>query len=274
MTSLLKCIAICATTFLTVSCNHAQKQLQSLSDSTQVTAQQAAAVNKAIDIINKPEVPVVCYHRIENGRHDEYTVTPALFESQIKLLSDSGYHSILPNQLYDYLTQNKPLPAKPIMFTFDDSRVEHATIAAPVLEKYGFKGVFFIMTITYNKKNYMSKDQLAQLARSGHTVGLHTWDHTMVTKYKEDADWKKEVDDPQAGLAKITGQPVEYLAYPYGINNHNAAVILDKKMKLSFILISKRDSVYPLQTVRRMIIPSWTPQGMLKAIHKTFKKSA
>jgi peptidoglycan/xylan/chitin deacetylase (PgdA/CDA1 family) len=215
---------------------------------------------------------VLCYHRIEEGRKGECVVKPSTFAAHMKILADSGYHTISPAQLYDYLVYNKALPNKPVMITFDDSRVEGYTIAAPILEKYGFRGVFFIMTITYNKKNYLSKDQIAQLAKAGHTIGLHTWDHTMVTKYN-DADWQKQLTDAKKGLEKVVGKPVEYWAYPYGIYDHKAAVKLSEQMKLSFILISKRDPTQPLQTVCRMIAPDWTPQGLLKSMRKTFSQA-
>ena len=130
--------------------------------------------NPPAQVYAKQEIPVLCYHRISDGLKSEYAVSPAVFTSQIKILADSGYHSISPAELYDYLVNNKALPEKPVMITFDDSRIEHSLIAAPVLERYGFKGVFFIMTITYNKKNYMTTDQIARLAADGHTVGLHS----------------------------------------------------------------------------------------------------
>ncbi|MGC3978772.1 MAG: polysaccharide deacetylase family protein [Paludibacteraceae bacterium] len=229
--------------------------------------------NNIAVIFAKPQIPVLCYHRIEEGRNDEYTVSPAAFDAQMKTLADSGYHAILPEQLYDYLVYNKTLPEKPFLITFDDSRVEHHDIAAPVMEKYGFRGTFFIMTITYNKKNYMTKDQIADLAKRGHTVGLHTWDHQMVTKYKTQEDWEKEIIAPKKVLEEITGEKVEYFAYPYGINGHDAAIELQKHFKLSFILSTKRDETEPLQMIRRMIVPSgWSPQTMLKAMHKTFGK--
>lgn len=228
--------------------------------------------NSTLQILAKPQIPILCYHRIADGRNDNYSVSTTTFNSQIKTLSDSGFNSISPVQLYDYLVYNSALPEKPVMLTFDDSRAEHAAIAAPVLEKYGFRGVFFIMTITYNKKNYMSKSQITDLAKAGHTVGLHTWDHVMVTKYKDSADWKTEIVKPKAILEQITGQPVEYFAYPYGIFNHKSAVELSKYFKLSFILSEQRDSTIPLQTVRRIIAPECSAKNLLKSMHRSFSK--
>lgn len=272
----MKKIFVGAITIFALSCNNnTETRIQSDSTANIPTADTTVVTNKKenneAEIMAKTQVPVLCYHRIENGRKDEYTVSPAAFEAQMKILADSGYTSVSPDQLHDYLLYNAALPEKPVMITFDDSRVEHYTIAAPVMEKYGHRGAFFIMTITYNKKNYMTKEQIAELAQRGHTVGLHTWDHHMVTKYN-DSDWVKQIVDPQKYLAEITGKPVNHFAYPFGINDHTSAVELDKYFKLSFILSTKRDSTMPLQMVRRMIVPyGWTPQGMLKAMHSTFK---
>jgi hypothetical protein len=73
-----------------------------------------------------------------------YTVKPTDFAAQMKALS--GGRTILPAQLYDYLLHDGPLPSKPIMITFDDTRGEQYTIGAAEMEK--FKGVFFVMTVS------------------------------------------------------------------------------------------------------------------------------
>ena len=117
----------------------------------------------------------------------------------------------------------------------------------------------------------MTREQIAGLAKAGHTVGLHSWDHTMVTKYKEASDWQKEVAEPKKKLETIVGKAVEYWAYPNGVFDHKGAEELSKYFKLSFSLSTKRDSIVPLQTVRRIIVPECTPQALLKSMRKSFK---
>lgn len=226
--------------------------------------------NGVAQIMEKKEIPVLCYHRIEEGRDDVYSVSPDLFASHLKALTDSGYNSILPDELYDYLKYNKTLPDNPFMITFDDSRKEHITIAAPQLAKHNFKGAFFIMTVTNDKKGYLTKNEIAQLANEGHIVGLHSWDHVMVTKYNDSTFWKKQVLDPQNKLEDIIGKSVNYWAYPNGVYDREAAKELDKHFKLSFILMAKRDSLYPLQTIRRMIAPPTSPDRIIKSMRANF----
>ena len=65
----------------------------------------------------------------------------------MQMLADSGYHTILPDQLYAYLNTGAPLPPKPVMLTFDDGDLDQYETALPILDKHGFKGAFFIMTV-------------------------------------------------------------------------------------------------------------------------------
>lgn len=225
----------------------------------------------------KKQVPILCYHNIKNfGANDTefrktYTVQPEAFAQQMKMLHDNGFHTISPDQLLGYLKQNKPLPTNPIMITFDDTREEHYTIAATEMKKYGFKGVFFIMTVSINRPGYMNKDQIKDLADQGHTIGAHTWNHEMVTKYK-DKDWDLQISKPQQVLQTITSKPVRYFAYPFGIWNQTAIAEIKKRgYDLAFILSTKKDAANPSFTVRRMIVSgTWATPKLLKAISSTF----
>ena len=237
------------------------------------------AIADLATILSKKEVPILCYHHIRNFKPGEsenmksYSVTPAAFAAQMKALSDSGYSTILPDQLYEYLVHGGVLPAKPVMLTFDDTDEEQYSIGKTEMDKYGFKGVYFIMTISINRPRYMSKEQIKNLSDSGHVIAGHTWDHHMVTKYQGE-DWDIQLVKPRKQLEAITGKSITYFAYPFGLWNQAAIPeIKNRDYKLAFILSTKRDSTEPLYTVRRMIVPGqWSTNGMLKAMRSTFNK--
>ena len=233
----------------------------------------------AEEIFKKPEVPILCYHRIRNILSSDgsnmkvYSVTPSAFAEQMKALSENGFHTVLPAQLDEYLTHNGKLPSKPIMITFDDTREEHFNIGAAEMNKYGFKGVFFIMTISINRSKYMTKEQIKILSDDGNVIGAHSWDHHMVTKY-EGEDWENQLTKPKKKLENIIGKPVNYFAYPDGIWNQAAITQIQKNgYKLAFILSTKRDSTQTLFTIRRIIVSgTWSTPGFLKAIQSSFNK--
>ena len=237
------------------------------------------AIADLATILSKKEVPILCYHHIRNFKAGEsenmksYSVTPVAFAAQMKALSDSGYSTILPDQLYEYLVHDGVLPAKPVMLTFDDTDEEQYSIGKTEMNKFGFKGVYFIMTIAINRPRYMSKDQIKNLSDSGHVIAGHTWDHHMVTKYQGE-DWDTQLVKPRKQLEAITGKSITYFAYPFGLWNQAAIPeIKNRDYKLAFILSTKRDSTEPLYTVRRMIVPGqWSTNGMLKAMRSTFNK--
>src|SRR5579864_8509340 len=135
-------------------------------------------------ILARKEVPILCYHQIRDWKptdsktNKDYIMPPADLKAELKMLHDSGYHTILPDQLYAYLTRGAALPSKPIMLTFDDTDEDQYIVAWPEMKKYGFRGVFFIMTISLNKlPHYMTKDQVRELYAAGNVLGSHTWDH-------------------------------------------------------------------------------------------------
>lgn len=246
------------------------------SEKTDIDSSKVAAADIKT-ILSKKEIPVLCYHHIreispnESSTMKSYSVTPSAFAAQMKILSDSGYQTILPDQLYNYLLYNRTLPSKPVMLTFDDTDKEQFTIGASEMNKFGFKGVYFIMTIAMNKMRYMNRQELKQLADGGHSIQAHTWDHHMVTKYKG-GDWDTQFVRPKKLLEDISGKPVQYFAYPFGLWNKEAIPELKKAgYTMAFILSTKRDSTEPLYTIRRMIVPgTWSAQGMIKSMKSTF----
>ncbi|SOD14607.1 polysaccharide deacetylase family protein [Pedobacter xixiisoli] len=247
----------------------------------QINAEEESKPADSATILARKEVPVLCYHQIrdwlpsDGKRAKDDIISPAKFKEHLKMLADSGYHSILPDQLYDYLVYGKSLPEKPIMFTFDDTDLDQYTVAYPTLKQYGFKAVYFIMTVSIGKKGriaYMNAQQIKELSDEGNVIASHTYDHKNFSKFTEE-DWKTQIDEPTQKLERITGKKVEYFAYPYGV--YKASLLPKLKehgFKAAFILSTKRDENYPLYTIRRIIDPgNYTARNLMHSIKKSFK---
>jgi peptidoglycan/xylan/chitin deacetylase (PgdA/CDA1 family) len=228
----------------------------------------------AAEILARKQVPVLCYHHIRDVIKSKYgyDVSINTFKDHMKTLHDSGYHSILPDQLYDYLVYGKALPEKPFMITYDDTDEEQFTIGKTEMDKYGFKGVYFIMTISIGKKNYMTKEQIKQLSDEGNTVACHTWDHHRADRYTGE-DWKAQLDKPKKQIEDIIGKPVKDFAYPFGVwSPAGFPELKQRDIQLAFQLSTKRDSTQPLYTVRRIIVaPEFSGPGLIRGMNSSFK---
>lgn len=282
-----------AATVLLVSCggksseNNSEIKTEKKTDSKTDTPQVNSKPADAATILARKQVPVLCYHHIYDipKATREYDVTVQAFKEQMKMLADSGYKTITPDQYYDYLTKGTPLPEKPVMLTYDDTDEEQFRIAKPEMDKYGFKGVYFIMTISIGRPRYMTKEQIKQLSDEGHVIASHTWDHHRVDKLKDENkiqyrgrdtvvnEWDFQLLNTRKKLEELTGKPVEYFAYPFGIWSKEALPEVEKRgYKMAFQLSTPRDSAQPLYTVRRMIVaPAWSAAGMLRVMRSTFK---
>lgn len=282
-----------------IRCTHSNSASTTAADSAKktepITVSAAAkpantkrVVANAATIMARPQVPVLCYHHIYDVPRAtrEYDVTLTEFKKQMKMLADSGYHTVLPDQLYNYLAYGDPLPPKPFMITYDDSDAEQFTFAKPEMDKYGFKGVYFLMTISIGRPNYMTKEQIRQLADEGHSIQSHTWDHSRFDRYKFENekeirgkkqmvnDYDLQLADTKKKIEEITGKPVEHFAYPFGLwNEAGIPELAARGYKTAFQLSTKRDSTQPLHTVRRIIVPpTWSAEGLLRVMRSSFSR--
>ena len=247
-------------------------------DNLSASVKEEPVVADAASILARRQVPILCYHQIRDYKASDsrtaraYIVPVDRFREQMQSLADSGYHTILPDQLYDYLVRGKQLPSKPVMITFDDTRMDQFTIANPELAKHNFKGVYFIMTVSLGRPGYMSAAEVKELSDEGNTIGSHTWDHHNVKKYVAE-DWPVQVEKPSRQLEQITGKPIQYFAYPFGLWNKEAIAQLKKfGFKSVFQLSEDRDQQDPLYSIRRIIVPGeWSAHTMHSVMKNSFK---
>ncbi|HEX9990613.1 MAG TPA: polysaccharide deacetylase family protein [Chloroflexia bacterium] len=212
-------------------------------------------------------VPILCYHHIRDWTSDDkgddraYVVPPDILEDTLKYLKENGYNSVTSGQVYEYYANGKPLPEKPIMLSFDDSDDNQYANAVPLLKKYGFNATFFIMTVTIDKENYMTSEQLKDLDKQGFDLQPHTWDHHMVTQYETEEDWQKQIVEPKRTLEELLGHPTPYFAYPFGVYNKEAAEKLKSygykaAFRLREVMDDETDPVFAI--TRYIANPFWT----------------
>ena len=219
------------------------------------------------------EIPILCYHNIFSGSDSKpgpLRISSRQLEAQLRTLAASGYHSISPDDLLQWMQGRRQLPNNPIMITFDDSHLEHFTLAAPLLNRFGFKGIFFVMTVTIGKPGYLSAAQIKALSDNGHMIGCHTWDHQPLAT--GNIDWQQQVTKPKAILEKITGKPVTCFAYPYGQWNMTAIQqIKAHGFTTAFQLSNTQSREEPYFTIRRMIVAgTWSGTQLKQKMKVTF----
>jgi peptidoglycan/xylan/chitin deacetylase (PgdA/CDA1 family) len=83
----------------------------------------------------KNEIPVFTLHSVEPGR----------FEEQLEYLTRNGYQTVDADQLYEFITGIKPVPERTIVLTFDDGWRNLWEVVYPLLKKYRYKAVSFII---------------------------------------------------------------------------------------------------------------------------------
>ena len=282
--SLFVCVALAGLSSCTnVSGNAAVPELENGAEGKPLPATETVVAappkldSSAVSILNKKQVPILCYHQIRPYKPNDsptakaYIVPPDVFKNQMKALHDSGFQTILPDQLKNYLLSGEQLPDKAVLISFDDGCDEQYEITKEILDPYKMKAAYFIMTVAINRPNYMKAEQIKALSDAGHSIGLHTWDHNNVKKYQGE-DWLKQIEKPKATLEKITGKPVEHFAYPFGLWNPEAIPHLKEKgLKTAFILSTTRDEQDPLFTIRRIIVPgTWSGTQLLTRMKSSF----
>lgn len=169
-------------------------------------------------------VPILMYHHVGEAPPDadrlrrNLTVSTADFDAQMSYLLQAGYTPVTGAQLFKALFYSKPLPPKPVLLTFDDGYLDNYTVAAPILKKYGFTGIFYIISGKVGSGDYMSWEQVAELARLGMDIGSHSVSHPDLTTLSP-ADLSGELKESAAAIRSRLGQPVYWFCYPAGKYN-------------------------------------------------------
>lgn len=107
-------------------------------------------------VLGKRGIPILLYHHILKRSENTFIGDPAVinledFEAQMKYLYDQRYHTATMTELESYLRGGK-LPNKTVMIAFDDGLKTNYIYAYPILKKYHFRAVAFLITGRISQK--------------------------------------------------------------------------------------------------------------------------
>ncbi len=111
--------------------------------------------------------------------------------------------------------------AMKVTLTFDDEPKGHIQHAAPILEKYGYRGTFNIVTswVKDGSTNVMSWSDIRDLKARGHEIASHTIDHKNLVKMLSEGKTNEVVRqfaESRDVIAKMTGSAPTIMCHPFG----------------------------------------------------------
>ena len=116
--------------------------------------------------------------------------------------------------------------SKYVILTFDDGYKSQYTTVKPILDKYGFKGTFYVVC-NYAQKidtDRMNWTEIKELHQQGHDIGSHTMNHADLTQlpaYRIDY----EIGTSKQCLIGNGINDVTSFAYPFAEGSTNTAII-------------------------------------------------
>ncbi|HEV7643602.1 MAG TPA: polysaccharide deacetylase family protein [Pyrinomonadaceae bacterium] len=208
-----------------------------------------------------PFIRAVNYHEINRPWVES-------FEKHVEFYS-TRFVNVTYEDLTGFLDTGKWPHDKPgLIITFDDGSTTHLETAAPILEKYGFTGWFFVPSGWVIEKHgvkgekpwfvkeieVLTHEQLKRLDEK-HIIGCHTDTHCRLSADVPAEKMRDEILGAQKEMEELLGHPVRLFSWTGGEESaysKTAADLVKEGFDLSFMTNSEviRPGINPLQIQR------------------------
>jgi peptidoglycan/xylan/chitin deacetylase (PgdA/CDA1 family) len=173
---------------------------------------------------------ILCYHIVESPQDPRMEISRETFRAQMEYLELTGYNVIPLRHVFEYVMgERASLPPNAVVITIDDGWRSTYTEAYPELKKRGFPFTVFIYPNIIGKTPIaINWDQVREMAQNGGDIESHSWSHPFLTRRRhvelDDAAYaawlQRELVDSKKLIEKHLGEPVKFIAYPYGDYDH------------------------------------------------------
>lgn len=159
-------------------------------------------------------IPVLTWHGFSErpATRGNLTSTYADFERWMAFLRRHRFRSVFPDQVRPGDDRRRM-----VVLTFDDGTAEQVR-AAEIMERYGFRGVFFVIPdrTARGDARYLDSAAVTRLARAGHRIAPHGYSHRSMAIIPAEVD--STLPRSAAMIARQSAQPPMNadFAFPFG----------------------------------------------------------
>jgi peptidoglycan/xylan/chitin deacetylase (PgdA/CDA1 family) len=183
-------------------------------------------------------ISILMYHQVGDFKpmksHRSTYCHYRKFQRQMGFLHAFGFHVLSMDQALACLGGEQPIPPKAVVLTFDDGYENFYEYAWPVLSRYGFPSMVYLLSGLIGQPSswfekdgretprLMGRERILQLRRAGVDFGSHGVSHLKLAQIDGDA-MRREVFESKRQLEALLDEEVRHFCYPYGSHDLNAA---------------------------------------------------
>jgi peptidoglycan/xylan/chitin deacetylase (PgdA/CDA1 family) len=180
--------------------------------------------------------PILMYHVINpapaGAPFPGLYVPAAEFAEQMQALARAGYHAVTQDQLWRHWRQGTPLPAKPVVISFDNGYQSQYTNALPVLRRLGWKAVENMqLTGLPPSQGGLSQAQIKGLIAAGWELDTQGVSHADLITLSA-AELREQVAGARETIERRYQVPVRWFCYPSG---HYDATVLEAVKQAGYL---------------------------------------
>lgn len=176
-------------------------------------------------------IKVLAYHWVDpdlGRRLRQWGVTPEAFEAQMTALAEGGYRVLSLEEVSQVVRGERAAASRMVALTFDDGYRGLLDHALPVLERFGFKATFFIVTDRVGGTNewdarhgdpprsLMGWNEIEGLVARGMDIGSHSRTHPFLPRLPERV-MQDEIGGSREAIERRLGRTVRFFSYPHGL---------------------------------------------------------
>jgi len=190
-------------------------------------------------------VAVLMYHHLQEEPERGDILSPRQFERQMALLAEHGFQVISAEEYAAFVLEGAKVPDNAVLLTFDDGYASFYELAYPVLKKFGYPAINFVIVSGADQRDKpgiqkLTWDQMREMQKHGIAFMNHTYDlHAKEAdasgrevpltgrQYLKDKgrsetaeEYRKRVLDDlllaEKRLSEELGNELRMLAFPYG----------------------------------------------------------